>query len=70
MDISTESKTLKQRVIDLPVSKKLFIGFAWLTGVLVLVLGCLFLTVDRLGQANNRIVAGTAVRSDAADHLR
>ena len=39
MDISTESKTLKQRVIDLPVSRKLFIGFAWLTGVLVLVLG-------------------------------
>ena len=61
---------LKQRVIDLPVGRKLFIGFAALTCVLALVIGCLFLTVSRLGTANNQIVEVAARRSQSADQLR
>jgi diguanylate cyclase (GGDEF)-like protein len=70
MAISPEARTIKQRVIDLPVGRKLFIGFAALTTVLALVVACLFLTVARLGEANDRIVKVAAVRSESADHLR
>ena len=70
MAISTESRTIKQRIIDLPVGRKLFIGFAALTCVLALVISCLFLTVARLGAANDHIVEVAADRSQSADHLR
>ncbi len=70
MATSPESRSLKQRVIDLPVGRKMFIGFAALTSVLALVVACLFLTVARLGEANDRIVNDASVRSEAAAHLR
>ena len=70
MAISTESRTFRQRVIDLPVGRKLFVGFAALTCVLALVIGCLLLTVSRLGAANDHIVGVAADRSQSADHLR
>ncbi len=70
MGTSIESRTLRQRIVDLPVGRKLFHGFAALTGVLVMVIGCLFLTVARLGTANDQIVDVAAARSQAADHLR
>lgn len=70
MAISPEDRNLKQRLIDLPVGRKLFIGFAALTSVLALVIACLFLTVARLGEANDSIVKVASVRSEAADHLR
>jgi len=70
MAISTESRTFRQRIIDLPVGRKLFVGFAALTCVLALVIGCLLLTVSRLGAANDHIVGVAADRSQSADHLR
>lgn len=70
MATSTEARTLKQRLIDLPVGRKLLTGFATLTGVLALVIACLFLTVARLGHANDRIVDVAGARAQAADHLR
>ncbi len=70
MDTSTRFGRLKQRVIDLPVGRKMFCGFAALTCVLALVIGCLFLTVSRLGSANNEIVEVAARRSQSADQLR
>ena len=70
MAISTEDRTFKQRVIDLPVGRKLFVGFAGLTAVLALVIGCLFLTVSRLGAANDRIVDVAAAEAQSADQLR
>ena len=70
MAISTESRTFRQRIIDLPVGRKLFVGFAALTSVLALVIGCLLLTVSRLGAANDHIVGVAADRSQSADHLR
>ena len=63
-------RSLRQRLIDLPVGRKLSIGFGALTAVLALVIGCLFLTVYRLGAANNDIVRVASTRSQAADHLR
>ena len=70
MAISTRSRTLRQRVIDLPVGRKLFVGFASLTSVVALVIGCLFLTVARLGTASDRIVEVAAARSQSADGLQ
>ena len=70
MAISTERRRVRQLVIDLPVGRKLLIGFASLTSVLGLVIACLFLTVARLGAANDQIVDAAAYRSQAADHLR
>ena len=70
MATSTNSRTLHRRITDLTVGKKLFIGFAALTGVLALVIGCLFLTVARLGSANDHIVEEAAARSQAADQLQ
>ncbi len=70
MATSTEDRTIKQRVIDLPVGQKLFLGFAALTTVLALVIGCLFLTVSRLGAANDRIVDVAADEAQSADQLR
>lgn len=67
---SPERTSIKRRIVDLPVGKKLFIGFAALTSVLALVIACLFLTVARLGEANDRIVNVASVRSESADHLR
>ena len=69
MATSTDSRTLYRRVTDLSVGRKLFIGFASLTCVLLLVVACLFLTVARLGQAD-RIVDRAATRSQAADQLQ
>ena len=73
-DTSTDTgfirRSVRQRVIDLPVGRKLFGGFAALTLVLALVVACLFLTVARLGSANRQIVDVAAARSRAADHLR
>ncbi len=63
-------RSLRQRLIDLPVGRKLSIGFGALTAVLALVIGCLFLTVHRLGAANSDIVRVASARSQAADHLR
>lgn len=70
MATSTSSRTLRRRITDLSVGRKLFIGFAALTGVLALVIGCLFLTVARLGSANDHIVEEAAARSQAADQLQ
>jgi diguanylate cyclase (GGDEF)-like protein len=70
MVTSTESRTFRQRVTDVPVGRKLFTGFAALTLVLMLVVMCLFLTVARLGDANAAIVEVAAKRSETADHLR
>ncbi|MCU1366250.1 MAG: hypothetical protein JWN39_1889 [Ilumatobacteraceae bacterium] len=70
MATSINARTLRQRVIDMPVGRKLFNGFAALTAVLALVIGCLFLTDARLGAANDQIVDVAAARSEAADHLR
>ncbi len=70
MATSTNSRTLHQRITDLSVGRKLFIGFAALTGVLALVIGCLFLTVARLGSANDHIVEEAAAQSHAADQLQ
>ena len=69
MAISTERRTLRRRVVDLPVGSKLLIGFGALTILLTLVIACLVLTVNRLGTANE--IVGTAnARSQAADQLR
>ena len=70
MDTSTEAPSFRQRIINMPVGRKLFHGFAALTGVLALVIACLFLTVARLGTANDQIVKVAAARSQAAGHLR
>jgi len=70
MVTSTESRTFRQRVADVPVGRKLFTGFAALTVVLMLVVMCLFLTVARLGDANAAIVEVASRRSETADHLR
>ncbi len=70
MVTSTELRTFRQRVTDVPVGRKLFTGFAALTVVLMLVVMCLFLTVARLGEANSAIVDVAAKRSETADHLR
>src|ERR1700682_3790947 len=66
----TEARSLRRRVVDLPVGRKLFIGFGALTCVLALVIGCLFLTVTRLSSANDHIVDVAATRLRAADQLR
>ena len=69
MAISTERRTLRRKIVDLPVGSKLLIGFGALTLLLTLVIGCLVLTVNRLGAAND--IVGTAnARSQAADQLR
>ena len=70
MGTSTDVLNIRQRIIDMPVGRKLFNGFAALTVVLGLVIGCLFLTVARLGAANDRIVRVAAARSEDADRLR
>jgi diguanylate cyclase (GGDEF)-like protein len=70
MATSTSSHTLRQRVIDLPVGRKLFAGFAALTVVLALVIGCLFLTVARLSSANHNVVEVSAARAQSADELQ
>ena len=67
MATSTEPRTFRQRIIDLPVGRKLFNGFAALTCVLVLVIGCLFLTVARLGAANDQIVRVAADDRDSIE---
>ena len=70
MGTSTESRSFRRRVADVPVGRKLFTGFAALTVVLMLVVMCLFLTVARLGDANAAIVDVASRRSETADHLR
>ncbi|MEO7371142.1 MAG: HAMP domain-containing protein, partial [Ilumatobacteraceae bacterium] len=70
MATSTERRTIRQRVIDLPVGRKLQAGFAALTGILVLVIGCLFLTVARLGAANDHLVGVADLQTQSADQLR
>ncbi|MGZ4765454.1 MAG: hypothetical protein ACXVH5_06110, partial [Ilumatobacteraceae bacterium] len=69
MGTSTERRTVHRRIVDLPVGSKLLIGFGALTLLLTLVIGCLVLTVDRLGNAND-IVSVANSRSQAADQLR
>ncbi len=69
MGTSTERRTVHRRIADLPVGSKLLIGFGALTLLLTLVIGCLVLTVDRLGTANE-IVGVANSRSQAADQLR
>jgi diguanylate cyclase (GGDEF)-like protein len=63
-------KRFRRFVADMPVGKKLFVGFMCLTAVLGLVVGALFLTVSRLGEANHAIVDIAAKRSEYADELR
>lgn len=70
MGDSLNSRGARQRIIDLPVGRKLLSGFIAVTAVLALVMGCLFLTVARLGSANDLIVDVAGARSQAADHLR
>ena len=74
MDTSTERRlphrSLQRRVVDLPVGRKLQIGFGALTVVLAFVIAGLFVTVDRLGSANHGIVADADVRAQAAAQLR
>ena len=70
MVTSTRYGRFKQRVVNLPVGRKMFIGFGALTCVLALVIGCLFFTVARLGAANNEIVTVAAKRVQSADELR
>ena len=57
-------------VVDLPVGRKLLVGLGSLTAVLVLVIGCLFLTVARLGSANHELVDVAAARAQGAAQLR
>ena len=54
----------------MPVGRKLFAGFASLTLVLGLVVGSLFVTVSRLGDANHQIVAVAEKRAENADVLQ
>ncbi len=69
MATSTDRRSLRRRIVDLPVGSKLLIGFGALTLLLTLVIACLVLTVNRLGAANS--IVGTAnARSQAADQLR
>ena len=70
MATSIKPRSIRQRMIDMPVGHKLFNGFAALTCVLALVIGCLFLAVARLGAANDRIVNVAGAHSQSADHLR
>lgn len=70
MAISTERRTIRQRVIDLPVGRKLLAGFTALTTILVLVIGCLFITVARLGAANSHLVGVADLQAQSADQLR
>ena len=70
MVTSTERRFVVQRIVDLPVGRKLLLGFAALTCVLALSIGGLFVTVARLGAANDQIVDVAGRRSAAADHLR
>jgi diguanylate cyclase (GGDEF)-like protein len=70
MVTSTRRGRVRQRVVNLPVGRKLFLGFGALTCVLALVISCLFFTVARLGAANNEIVKVAASRAQSADELR
>src|SRR5258706_6757296 len=70
MVTSTRYGRFKQRVVNLPVGRKMFIGFGALTCVVALVIGCLFFTVARLGAANNEIVQVAEKRAQSADQLR
>ncbi|MFM2072895.1 MAG: hypothetical protein RLZZ623_3159, partial [Actinomycetota bacterium] len=67
---SPESRSFRQRVIDLSVGRKLFFGFSALTVVLALVIGSLFVAVARLGAANDYVVKVSSTRAQAADQLR
>lgn len=69
MPISTESRSVRQRITDLPVGRKLLIGFGALTLMLTLVIACLVITVNRLGAAND-IVAAANDRLESSDYLR
>jgi diguanylate cyclase (GGDEF)-like protein len=64
------ARSLRRHIVDLPVGRKLFIGFGALTCVLALVIGCLFLTVSRLGSAHDHILEVVSTRSGAASQLR
>ena len=70
MDTSTDRRTVRRYIADMPVGRKLFAGFASLTLVLGLMVVCLFITVSRLGDANRQIVNVAAKRSQLADELR
>jgi diguanylate cyclase (GGDEF)-like protein len=63
-------RSFRRVVMDVPVGRKLLTGFAAVTVVLGLVVMCLFITVARLGEANQAIVDVAARRSEMADHLR
>jgi diguanylate cyclase (GGDEF)-like protein len=63
-------RRLRRVVVDLPVGRKLSVGLGSLTAVLVVVIGCLFLTVARLGAANHELVDVAAARAQAAAQLR
>lgn len=69
MAISTERRTMRRRIVDLPVGRKLVIGFGASTLLLTLVIACLVLTVNRLGAANHTVSLANS-RSQAADELR
>ncbi len=70
MGISLRARGFHQRIVDLSVGRKLFHAFASLTVLFGVVVGCLFLTVSRLGEANHQIVDVTHQRLQAADQLR
>src|SRR5689334_20621353 len=63
-------RTFGRHIVDLSVGRKLFVGFGALTCVFALVIGCLFLTVSRLGAANSDIVEVAGARTRAADRLQ
>ncbi|MEK7425173.1 MAG: diguanylate cyclase [Actinomycetota bacterium] len=66
----SEARSLHQRMVDLSVGRKLFLGFSALTVVLALVIGSLFLALARLGEANDFVVEVSSARARSADQLR
>ena len=63
-------RSARQRIADLPVGRKLTIGFGALTTVLILVICSVFVTVAKLGDANHEVVYDAAFRAQNADQLR
>lgn len=71
MATSTDAlQGISRKAIDAPVGSKLRVGFVALLLVLFLVIGALFLTVNRLGAANDHIDDVAVVRASAAADLR
>ena len=75
MAISTDAspraaRPVRQFAADLPVGRKLAVGFAAMGLVVLLLIGGLFVTVARLGDAHDSVTGPAEELSQAADRLQ